>query len=131
VFTPASKLSIANSTAVYNARTQGDDTFAQLSPGAPTRVVTYNYLGVRTISNDTTLNYQWLKMVGLFAGYHYSDRYINSTERSNSLFIPAQQTDILNSTNFEVRLRPVQALTVQLGAEIGRSNRLLHAGGAA
>lgn len=123
VFTPVAKLTITNSTAIYNARTQGDTTFAQLSPGAPTRVATYNYLGVRTISNDTTLNYDWLKAVGFFAGYHYSDRYINSTERSNALFIPAQQTNILNSTHFGVRLRPVQALTVQLSAEIGRSNR--------
>lgn len=123
VLTPTSKLTFVNSTAVYSMRTQGSGTFAQLSPGAPTQVVTYNYLGIRTISNDSTLNYQWVKMVGLFASYHYSDRYINSTESSNALFIPAHQTDILNATNFGVRLRPVQALTVQLSAEIGRSNR--------
>jgi len=123
VFTPASKLTIVNSTSVYNARTQGNGTFAQLSPGAPTQVVTYNYLGVRTIANDTSLNYQWVKKVGVFASYHYSDRLIRSTESSNTLFIPAQQTDIMNSTQFGVRLRPVQPLTVQLSAEIGRSNR--------
>ena len=123
VFTPASKLNIVNSTAFYNARTQGDDTFAQLSPGAPTQLITYNYLDVRTISNDTTANYQFVKMVGLFAAYHYSDRYIDSTENVNGALIPAQQTDILNATNFGVRLRPVEALTVQLSGEIGRSNR--------
>jgi hypothetical protein len=120
VFTPTSKLTIVNSAAVYNARTQGNDTFAQLSPGTPTQLVTYNYLDVRSVSNDATLNYQWLKKVGLFAGYHYSDRYINSTESSNT---PANQTDILNATNFGVRLRPAQALTILLSGEIGRSNR--------
>jgi hypothetical protein len=123
VFTPTSKWNIVNSTAFYNARTQGDDTFAQLSPGAPTQLITYNYLDVRTISNDTTLNYQWMKAVGLFAAYHYSDRYIDSTENVNGVLVPAQQTDILNATNFGVRLRPAQALTVQLSGEIGRSNR--------
>ena len=30
---------------------------------------------------------------------------------------------MLNATNFGVRLRPVQALTIQLGGEIGRANR--------
>jgi len=123
VFTPTKKLNIVNSTAFYNARTQGEDTFAQLSPGAPTQLITYNYLDVRTISNDTTLNYQWVKMVGLFAAYHYSDRYIDSTEIVNGALVPAQQTDILNATNFGVRLHPVQPLTVQLSGEIGRSNR--------
>ena len=123
VLTPASKLTVSNSSAFYNARTQGNDTFAQVSPGAPTRIVTYNYLGVRTFANDTTLNYQWSKVVGLFAGYHYSDRYIVSTELTNSTLVPGQQTDILNATNFGVRIRPLEALTVQLSGEVGRSNR--------
>jgi len=123
VFTPVSKLSLVNSTAVYNARTLGNDTFAQLSPGTPTLLASYNYLAVRTLSNDTTLNYQWLKKVGLFAGYHYSDRYIASNEIAGTSVVRATQTDILNATNFGVRLRPLQALTVQLGADIGWSNR--------
>ena len=123
VFTPTSKLNISNGTALYNSRTQGNDTFVQVSPGAPTRIVTYNYLGVRTLSNDTTLNYQWTKMVGMFATYHYSDRYIASREVTDNALIPAQQTDILNATQFGFRLRPVQALTVQLSGEVGRSNR--------
>jgi hypothetical protein len=123
VFTPAAKLNFTNSTALYNARTQGDDIYALVTPAAPAHLVTYNYLGVRTLSNDTTVNYQWLKMVGLFAGYHYSDRFIKSTELFDTLLIPAQQTDILHATNFGVRVRPVQALTIQLSAEVGRSNR--------
>ena len=122
VFAPIAKLNIVNSTAVYNARTQGDSTFAQLSPGTPTRIFSYNYLGVRTLSNDTTVNYQLVKKIGVFAGYHYSDRYINSSE-SGATNTKAQQTNILNATNFGVRLRPITALTVQLSAEIGRSNR--------
>ena len=70
VLTPTSRLTVSNSTALYNARTQGDDTFVQVSPGSPTKIVSYNYLGVRTLSNDTMLNYQWSKIVGVFAGYH-------------------------------------------------------------
>ena len=123
VFTPVSKLTIVNSTAVYNARTQGDGTFVQLSPGAQVRVITYNYLGVKTISNDTSANYQWSKMLGLFAAYHHSEREITSRESSNTTFIPASQTNNLNAVNFGVRLRPVEGLTLQLSSDVGRSDR--------
>jgi hypothetical protein len=121
-FHPSTKLSILNSTAVYNARTQGNSTFVQYSPGQST-LVDYDYLGIRTVSNDTVVNYQASKMLGFFAGYHYSDRFIRSVEIVNRTTVHAEQTDVLNSENFGLRLRPVQDLTIQLDAEIGRSDR--------
>ena len=122
-FRPSSKLSMINSTAVYNARTLGDSAFTQFSPGDPVTTVFYNYLGIRTLANDTVLNYQVADAVGFYAGYQYSDRLINSVERTDSADRPARQTNILNSGNLGIRLRPWQALTIQFGGEIGRANR--------
>jgi hypothetical protein len=122
-FRPTSKLYLINSTAVYNARTQGDSAFTQFSPGQPVTTVYYNYLGIRTLANDTTLNYQVSNKVGFYAAYQYSDRLINSVERTNLTDQPARQTNILNAGNLGIRLQPWQALTVQFGGEIGRANR--------
>src|SRR5262245_16382699 len=122
-FRPSSKLSLINSTAVYNARTEGDSAFTQFSPGQPVTTLYFNYLGIRTVANDTVLNYQVSNAVGFYAGYQYSDRLINSVERTNLTDQPARQTNILNSANFGVRLRPAQALTIQFGGEVGRANR--------
>ena len=112
-----------NSTAVYNARTLGDSAFTQFSPGQPVTTVYYNYLGIRTLANDTVLNYQVSNAVGFYAGYQYSDRLINSVERTDLTDRPARQTNILNSGNLGIRLRPWEALTIQFGGEIGRANR--------
>jgi hypothetical protein len=122
-FRPSSKLSLINSTAVYNARTQGDSAFTQFSPVQLPTTFFYNYLGIRTVANDTVLNYQVSNAVGFYAGYQYSDRLINSVERTDFGDQPARQTSILNSSNFGIRLRAWQALTIQFGAEIGRANR--------
>jgi hypothetical protein len=122
-FHPRSKLYLINSTAVYNARTQGDSAFTQFSPGQPVTTFYFNYLGIRTLANDTALNYQVSNAVGFYAGYQYSDRLINSVEQTNLTDLPARQTNILNSGNFGIRLRPWQALTIQFGAETGRANR--------
>ena len=122
-FRPSSKLSLINSTAVYNARTIGDSAFTQFSPGQPVTTVYYNYLGIRTLANDAVLNYQLSNAVGFYAGYQYSDRLINSVERTDFTDQPARQTNILNSGNLGIRLRPSQALTIQFGGEIGRANR--------
>jgi hypothetical protein len=122
-FRPSSKLYLINSIALYNARTHGDSAFTQFSPGQPVTTVFYNYLGIRTLASDTVLNYQATNAVGFYAGYQYSDRLINSVERTNFTDRPARQTNILNSGNFGMRLRPWQQLTIQFGGEIGRANR--------
>lgn len=122
-FRPGAKLYLINSTAVYNARTIGDSAFTQFSPGQPVTTIYYNYLGIRTLANDTVLNYQVSNAVGFYAGYQYSDRLINSVERTDFTDRPARQTNILNAGNLGIRLRLWQPLTIQFGGEIGRANR--------
>jgi len=122
-FRPSSKLYLLNSTAVYNARTQGDSAFTQFSPGQPVTTISYNYLGIRTVANDTVLNYQVSNAIGFYAGYQYSDRLINSIEQTNLTDRPARQTNIHHAGNFGIRLRPLQDLTIQFGGEVGRANR--------
>ncbi len=116
------KLTLTNSTGLYNIRTDGDSEFIQLNNGTGQFVIQdYQYLGIRTITNNTNLNYQMRKWIGFFAGYNYSDRSINSIL---TLGMPAyEQTNILNAGVFGVRLKPLPPLTILLDGEVGHANR--------
>src|SRR5260370_17914913 len=59
---PTSKLSITNSTAVYNVRTSGNSQFLQFNDGTGSfQIRDFVYMGIRTIANETNLNYQATK----------------------------------------------------------------------
>ena len=118
---PTSKLTITNSTAVYNVRTEGNAEFLQVN-NATGGIQSQNflYLGIRTIANQLDLNYRAVKWLGFFAGYHYSDRFMRNILDPS---LPAyDQTDILNTGIFGVRIRPIQPLMILLDGEIGRAN---------
>ncbi len=126
-FTPTSKLTIANNTSVYNVRTLGNSFFAQFDSQTQTTAVQfYNYLGIRTVANDTSLNYQILPLWGVMAGYHYSDRLI--TSQSEFTFAgatssnPAEQSNQLRSGEMGMRFAPWKPLSVLFSAEIGTNS---------
>jgi hypothetical protein len=123
-FTPTPKLTIANSTSVYNVRTIGDSFFSEFdSATQTTQVLFYNYLGIRTVANDTNLSYQVSPLVGFMAGYHYSDRLITSGEEFTFLGAasarPMEQSNQLHSGEAGVRFTPWKPLSVLLSAEVG------------
>jgi hypothetical protein len=68
----------------------------------------------------------WL---GFFGGYQYSDRQIRSVLDNVSFGVPfslpTEQTNILNTGIFGIRLKPIKPLTILLDGEIGRANRPL------
>jgi hypothetical protein len=119
---PTSKLTFTNSTAVYNVRTDGNSQFLQVNNGTGAfQTVNFLYLGIRTVANQADLNFQATRWLGLFGGYHYSDRLIASIlDPSLPTF---DRTSILNAGVFGVRIRPVQGVTVVLDSEVGRANQ--------
>ncbi|MBZ5636614.1 MAG: hypothetical protein LAO55_26105 [Acidobacteriia bacterium] len=126
-FTPTSKLTIANSTSVHNVRTLGDSFFAQFdSQTQTTTALFYNYLGIRTVANDTNLNYQVSPLWGFMAGYHYSNRLIifqkQFTFAGATSSDPAEQSNQLRAGEVGVRFAPWKPLSVLLGAEIGANS---------
>ncbi|MDP8980008.1 MAG: hypothetical protein M3O35_05385 [Acidobacteriota bacterium] len=124
---PTSKLTIVNSTAVYNSRIDGNATFQTLDNATLTiQQVNFQFLGIRTIANQTDVNYQAQPWLGVYGGYHYTNREFRSIEQSAFLGstdrIPASQTNELNSGVFGVRLKPAKPLTIVLDGEVGRVN---------
>lgn len=116
------KLTITNSTAFYNVRTDGNSQFIQLNNGTGQFVVQdFEFLGIRTFVNQTDLDYQARKWISLFAGYTYSDRLIESVLGPG---IPAYgQTNILSAGTVGVRIRPLEPVTIVLDSEIGRASQ--------
>jgi hypothetical protein len=129
-FFPTSKLTVVNHTAVNNVRIDGNSVYAQFDNATQSlQYLQFEFLGIRTIANETDLNFQASPWLGIFAGYHYSDRQIRSIEQSNvqgSIFnIPSEQTNRLNSGVFGFRLRPIKGLSIIANGEMGRTDHPL------
>lgn len=122
------KATITNSTSVYNVRTSGNSSYAQFANSSGTADFLYfNYLGIRTIANETGLDYRFSPMFGAFAGYQYSNRRINSVEQFTSFNTPTTtpygQTNHMRAGRAGFRLRPLKPFSLLLSAEAGRNDR--------
>jgi len=124
---PAENLTVVNNTSVNSTRIQGDSTYSEfdnaIGLGAS---LSFRYLGVRTISNRTDVNYRVAPWISFYAGYTYSDRLIRTIEgltiagpAANSIY---NRDNHLNSGTAGVQLRPIKPLTIRLNGEIGRDN---------
>jgi hypothetical protein len=127
---PTSKLTVTNQTTVNNIRIDGNSVYAEFDNATQSFSYTaFEFLGIRTIANETELNYKATRWLSLYGGYQYSDRQIRSEEASNSqgniFSAPSQQTNLLHEGLFGIRLKPTKALSILLNGELGRANRPL------
>lgn len=128
-FSPLKDFIVTNHTSVYNLRTLGDSTFIQYDNASlDGTVLYYQYLGIRTFANESDVNFQAKPWLGIYAGYHYSNRRIQSVEQtgvpdSAPDAIRVDQTNQQHSGIAGLRLRPSKSLTFTLDAEIGRADQ--------
>lgn len=129
-FFPTSKLTLVNHTAVNNIRIDGNSVYAQFDNATQSlSYLVFEFLGIRTIANETDLNFQPSSWLGFFGGFHYSDRLIRSIEETNvqgNIFnAPSEQSNQLRSGVFGIRLRPRKPLSLIVSGELGRADRPL------
>jgi hypothetical protein len=129
-FFPSSKLTIVNQSTVNDIRIDGNSVYAIFNNATQTlSYLAFEFLGIRTIANETTLNFRLNRWLGLYGGYQYSDRQIRSNEAStfegNVFTSPSQQTNLLHEGQFGIRLKPVKPLSILLDGSVGRANRPL------
>lgn len=126
---PTESLTVVNHTAFHHTRMDGDGTFNELNNGTGFgELIHFQFLGIRTVSTTTDVNYRISPMVGLFGGYQFSTRRIRSIEQLNfgdpvPDRLEAEQESRLHAGRFGVRFRPVKALTLIADGEIGRTDR--------
>jgi hypothetical protein len=109
-------------------RTEGENVFTQFDNSTQTaQALNFQYLGIRTVANDTDVNVETWRWLSLRFGYEYSNRLINSTQQFSSagttFAAPFTQTNELNAGRFGFRLRPLKPLTISVDAEVGSANR--------
>jgi hypothetical protein len=127
---PMDKLSVVNNTSVYSTRIDGNSLFTEVdnSLRAPD-ILYFQFLGIRTITNSTDVNYRINPMVGLYGGYHYSTREIRSVESFNLPSITVSDRTVYSQENHVhsglagFRLKPIKPLTISLDAEMSRTDR--------
>ncbi len=129
-FFPADRLSIVNNTSVYTTRISGQSAFLQLNNATEQENLLYfEFLGIRTITNSTDLNFRASPKVSFFGGYHYSTREIRSIEDLSFPEFPGPpsgvayaQNDHIHSGVAGMRLKPWKPLTISLNGEISRAD---------
>ncbi len=111
---PFPNLSATNQTTLNNVRIDGNSVYLQFDNATQAaNFAAFEFLGIRTFANETTLDFRMTHWLGLYGGYQYSDRQIRSQEFSKSqggaFNALSQQTNILHEGLFGIRLTPAEA----------------------
>jgi hypothetical protein len=125
---PTSRLTITNQTAIHSTRMDGDSTYSEINNTTlQTTFVNFQYLGIRTISNTTDVQYQLNTWASLYGGYQFSNRRIRSIQQTVFAGVPdsltGSQENTVHAGLFGLRLRPLKPLTIRLDAEVGHADR--------
>jgi hypothetical protein len=128
---PTERLSLTNYTAVHSTRIDGNSYYTEFNNASlDSQTVSFNYLGIRTVSNTTSATYRAGNWVNVYARYGYSNRLIHTIQAGGSpgTALDSQAYDnsnTLHTGGLGVRLRPVKPVTVNLDGEIGRNGNPL------
>lgn len=132
-FFPIERLTISNNTSISSNRIDGASSYSEILTGTNFGLTLFfRYLGIRTITNSTLVNYRAAKWIGFYGGWNYSDRQVSTTEGET---LPAFANSTVNNAyevanqiqagTFGVRIRPVTPLTINLDGEVGRATQPL------
>jgi hypothetical protein len=127
---PTDKLTVVNNTSILSNRIEGNSSYSEVETGNDFgQTLNFRFIGIRTVTNSTDLNYRATRQLGLYAAYRFSDREIRYTQASDFPSIPGSSfsdsftvANRLHSGSIGVRVRPWRPFTVNLDAEIGRAN---------
>jgi len=130
---PTTRLTIVSNTAVHDTRIDGDSYFTQFDNGTGSNTtLNFKFLGVRTVSNSTDLNYRFTNWFSAYAGFTDSSRQIRFLEAFQFPAVAGsavndfyQQESHLNAGSLGVRFRPLQPLTINLEGEVGHADHPL------
>jgi hypothetical protein len=128
-FFPGARTTITNQTSVYNVRMDGNSYYRSIDNGTlSSEFLNFQYLGIRTIENETDLNLRVNRDFGMFAGYTYSNRRIRSVERATVTglepdVLTGDQTNQLHEGTLGVRIKPTKPLSILIDGAIGRADR--------
>ena len=127
---PTGKLTIVNNTSILSNRIEGTSSYSEVQTGIDFgRTVDFRFIGIRTVTNSTDVNFRATNQFGVYASYRFSDRELRYRTAFDFPQVPGSASseeytvaNRLHSGALGVRLRPWKPFTVNLDAEIGRAN---------
>ncbi len=130
---PTDRLTISNNTSVNSQRMSGDSVYSEVYTGLNLgSTLSFQYLGVRTVDNASDIDYRVSKWLGVYAGYHYSDRLVSTIQGAGAFDSPSPLgtnsygvVNILQAGVAGIRIRPIQGLMINLEGEVDRSSHPL------
>ncbi|MBS1832291.1 MAG: hypothetical protein JST65_06250 [Acidobacteria bacterium] len=129
---PTERFTITNHTAISNVRTDGQANYLEFNTGVlELQRFTFNYFGIRSVSNATDANLAVTKWLTAVAGYQYTNRRIRTVE-SAAFFggladsTVTDQTNNIHSGRLGLRLRPVKSISITLDSEVGRADQPIY-----
>ncbi|MDX2180099.1 MAG: hypothetical protein SFV18_10955 [Bryobacteraceae bacterium] len=116
---PTESLTITNHTSFTQTRIEGESRFAEFNNSlAGINFTSFEFLGIRLISNSTDAQLQLGSKASVHGGYHFSERRIRSIQ--DEIF--TEQTNRLNAGALGFRLRPFAGFSIHVDGELGRAN---------
>jgi hypothetical protein len=128
IWRPTTKWTLTNQTAYHNTRMNGQGRYSELNNGdAGLSLVSFQDLGIRTLSNTSDAAWQPKKWVGFFGNYQYAERRIRSTEITEfelpARVRPDEQFNRQKAGTGGLRLQPMKPLRISFSAEVGRNDK--------
>jgi len=125
---PNPKWTFTNQAGYHHSRMEGDGRYSELNNGtAGLTLLSFQSLGIRTISNVSEASWQPWKWAGFFGNYQFSERRIRSVELLEpelpATAAPIEQINRLKAGTGGIRLQPVKPLRMSFSAEVGRNDR--------
>jgi hypothetical protein len=133
-FLPESRFSIVNNTSISNTRINGENFYTQFdNTSLSAQNISFQFLGIRLITNSTDVHYRFGRTFDVFAGFRYSDRQIRSIEERTSPGTPfnnfaTEQVNLLHAGVVGVNWMPIKDLRFHAEAEVGSNNQPLAPG---
>lgn len=125
---PSAKWTLTNHTAFHQTGMNGDASYREVNnANNATSIIYFQNLAIRTVMNASEGSYQANRWLGVFGGYRYSNRRIQSVESQASAFftdlVSATQRNHLHAGSAGLRLQPLKPLSIVLQTEIGRADQ--------
>lgn len=127
-FFPVQSVTITNHTAFHQTRMEGNAAYTEVDTVTQaSSTVSFQYLGIRAITNSTDLQWRITKWASVRSGYQYSERRIRSLENAVldgfESSISGEQENRLHAASAGFQLRPLKGLSLIVDGEIGRNSR--------
>lgn len=125
---PGARASVSNHTAFHQAQMDGDNVYREVNNNTLGRdILRFEYLGLRTVVNTTDGSVEINRWLGVYGGFHYSQRRIRSRQAEQiGVFgeeVAAEQGNVLKSGLGGVRVQAGGGVSVNVDVEVGRADR--------